>query len=61
MRRDAAGGEDESDDYASLMDALTEALLREAEMPPREVKGCSQEFLDGLCGDAVTIERKGLR
>lgn len=44
MRRDGGDG---NDGYASLMDTLTEALLSEAEMPPREVQGCSQEFLDG--------------
>ncbi|KAI9794618.1 MAG: hypothetical protein M1816_004505 [Peltula sp. TS41687] len=48
MRRDGAGESDSDNDYASLMDTLTEALLREAETPPREVQGCDQEFLDGL-------------
>ncbi len=34
-------------EYANLMDMLIESLLREADTPPKQVKGCSQEFLDG--------------
>ncbi|KAI9845082.1 MAG: hypothetical protein M1837_005086 [Sclerophora amabilis] len=33
--------------YTNLMDMLIESLMQDAESPPREVKGCPQEFLDG--------------
>ncbi|KAI9762449.1 MAG: hypothetical protein M4579_000425 [Chaenotheca gracillima] len=32
--------------YTQLMDMLIESLLHDADSPPREVKGCSQEYLD---------------
>ena len=31
------------------LDGMIESLFADAEMPPKEVKGVSQEFLDGEC------------
>ncbi|KAI9793285.1 MAG: hypothetical protein M1833_000784 [Piccolia ochrophora] len=45
MQRDGGSG---GDGYNNLMEGLIESLMHDAEMPPREVKGVGQEFLDGL-------------
>ena len=44
MRQDAGEGARNVD----LLENLVEMLLGEAEMPPREVKGVSDEFLAGM-------------
>lgn len=41
MRQDGSG------DLNSPLEGMIEALLSEADMPPKEVKGVSQGFLDG--------------
>jgi len=38
-----------------LLEGLRETLLREAEMPPREVKGVSDEFLAGRLADLQQV------
>lgn len=43
--------------YRERMQAMIQDLLRDADMPPREVKGCSQEFLDAL----ERVAKKSLR
>ncbi|KAI9672968.1 MAG: hypothetical protein M1817_003132 [Caeruleum heppii] len=56
MRRDGAhggtggggGGPTEETGYGDMMEGLIERLMMEAEMPPREVKGCGEGFVDAL-------------
>ena len=48
-----AGGEEEAEEeesgggYAALLGGLVSQLLSEAEMPPREVRGVSEEWMAG--------------
>ena len=44
MRQDAGDGADNGD----LLENLVETLLGEADAPPKEVKGVSDEFLAGM-------------
>ncbi|KAL1966971.1 hypothetical protein VTN77DRAFT_3715 [Rasamsonia byssochlamydoides] len=44
----SSGGEGQGQGGQALIDQMIEALLREADMPPREVEGVSEEFCDAL-------------
>ena len=51
MRREAEGGEptlgaDTRGDSSDLLTQMIQILLREADTPPREVEGVSEEFCD---------------
>lgn len=49
----------ELDNGSDLLEQMRQQLMGEAEMPPREVKGVGQEFLDGKLGLYKTAECKG--
>ncbi|KAI9836488.1 MAG: hypothetical protein M1838_005074 [Thelocarpon superellum] len=46
--RGGFGGAVAGDSHAELMDMLIQSLMEEADAPPREVAGVSEEFLAGL-------------
>lgn len=48
MRRmhETTGGDNDEDN--SLIDQMIENLVSQADMPPREVEGVSEEFCDGM-------------
>ena len=39
----------ELDNGSDLLEQMRQQLMGEADMPPREVQGVGQEFLDGGC------------
>ena len=56
MRQDGAGGEQQAgQENSGLLENLVETLMREAEVPPREVNGVGDEFLAGKL--SAIIER----
>ncbi|KAE8151209.1 hypothetical protein BDV25DRAFT_98682 [Aspergillus avenaceus] len=48
MRRDGSAAEQGTDANPELLTEMIQSLLREAETPPREVEGVSEEFCDVL-------------
>lgn len=47
MRREGDGGQSGQNGENDLLTQMIQILLREADMPPREVEGVSEEFCDG--------------
>lgn len=47
MRQDNGGGDGENGSYGGFLEQLIQELLEDADLPPREVKGVSDEFLAG--------------